>query len=160
MVAGDFEATRGPWGIRGEAAYFPEDTLQSTEPLVPVPGRTLDAGVGVDRKAGSYRIAANVTVTRRSATDATGDASTLQRSDALIVGAVDRSFARETRTLRLLAAYSPDNDSAFVRGIGSIGLRDNVWLELSAGWLTGDGLDMLSRLSRRDFVYVRVKAHF
>lgn len=148
MVAGDFETTRGPWGIRGEAAYFPEDTRQLQQPLAPVPARTLDAGIGIDRRAGNYRVAANVIV------------SAIDASDVLIVGAVDRSFARETRTVRLLSAYNPDSGSAFVRGIAAISLRDNVWLELSAGWLTGDGLDMLSRLSHRDFVYGRFKVHF
>lgn len=48
MVAGDFETTRGPWGIRGEAAYFPEDTLQLTAPLTPVPAKNLEIGAGMD----------------------------------------------------------------------------------------------------------------
>jgi hypothetical protein len=62
--------------------------------------------------------------------------------------------------LRVLAAWNPDVASAFVRGIGSVSLRDNVWLALSGGWLRGDGVDMLSRLSMRDFAYARIKVHF
>lgn len=161
MVAGDFETTRGPWGIRGEAAYFPEDTRQLQQPLAPVPARTLDAGIGIDRKAGEYRVAANAIVTRRSSRDWAGEAGVAGgETDVLLVGWAERAFARETRSLRLLAAYNPDSDSAFVRGIAAISLRDNVWLELSAGWFTGDGFDMLSRLSHRDFVYGRFKVHF
>ena len=164
MVAGDFETTRGPWGIRGEAAYFPEDTLQSTAPLAPVPARTLDTGVGVDRRAGNYRIAANAVVSWRSAKAPAPQARAfdpaIEATDVLLVGWAERSFARDTRTVRLLAAYNPDSGSAFVRAIGSISLRDNVWVELSAGWLTGDGLDMLSRLSRSDFAHARLRVHF
>ena len=30
MIGGDFETVRGPWGVRGEIAVFPDDELQST----------------------------------------------------------------------------------------------------------------------------------
>ena len=39
-------------------------------------------------------------------------------------------------------------------------LRDNFWLETSVGWLRGTELDLLSRLSTRDFVYARLKVYF
>jgi hypothetical protein len=165
MIAGDFETTRGPWGIRGEAAYFPEDTLQSIEPPAPIPARTLDSGLGVDRRAGNYRLAANVIASWRSASDI-AQVAPAERSDVLIVGAVDRSFARETRSVRVLAAYNPDSDSAFVRAIGAISLKDNIWLEMSAGWLNGNDVvgarhaSPLQGFSRRDFVYARLKLHF
>lgn len=166
MLAGDFETARGPWGIRGEAAYFPEDTLQSTLPVAPVPARNLEIGAGVDRRAGNYRIAANVIASRHRVDreDVTQSRITfdpaIETTSVLLVGWAERSFARETRAVRLLAAYNPDADSAFVRGLGAISLRDNVWIEMSAGWLTGSGRDMLSQFSTRDFIYARLKLHF
>ena len=84
--------------------------------------------------------------------------------------------------MRLLAVYDPSDDTAFVRGIGSWSVRDNVSLEASAGWFppsrddtaarfgatsTGNvaasarsGIDVLALLSRRDFLYLRLKVHF
>ena len=169
MVAGDFETVRGPWGLRGEVAYFPETTLQSfgTGTTTGIPGRTLSAGVGADRKTGDYRVAANVVVTRRRL-----DMALLSRArvmpydpgvastDVLMVGWAERSFARETRTVRVLAAWNPEAQSLFVRAIGGWSLGDDVALEVSGGWLQGEGRDLLSRLARRDFLYARLKVHF
>ena len=166
MIAGDFETVRGAWGVRGEAAYLPNDTLQSAPVFAGLPGRTFDGGVGVDRQAGNVRVSGTLNVSRRRVNrGALGGAqvaanSAAEFTDTLLVGSAERSFARETRVLRVLAAWSPDAESAFVRGIGSVSLRDNVWLELSGGWLHGDGVDMLSRLSMRDFAYARIKVHF
>jgi hypothetical protein len=169
MIAGDAETVRGPWGVRGEVAYFPNSTLQSLGQgtTTGVPGNTLVAGVGGDRRTGSYRIAANMVVTRRRL-----DMDVLIRAlvppfdsdvastDVLLVGWAERSFARETRTVRLLVANNPAEGSVFLRAIGSWSLRDGVALEASGGWLSGDGQDLLSRLDRRDFVYARLKVHF
>ncbi len=169
MVAGDFETAHGPWGVRGEVAYFPEDTLQSFVPLTTRSGRSLDVGFGADRKAGQYRISGNVVVTRHRVdrtepvqgpliTD--GELAELEDTNVLVVGSAERAFARETRVVRAFAAYNPNADSAFVRGIAAFNVRDNVWLEASVGWLRGDGIDTLSRLSMRDFLYTRLRVHF
>lgn len=169
MIAGDAETVHGPWGVRGEVAWFPNGTLQSLGQgtTTGVPGNTLVAGVGGDRKTGSYRVAANVVVTRRRL-----DMDVLIRAllmpydpgvastDVLFVGWAERSFARDTRTLRVLVANNPSEGSLFLRAIGSWSLRDDVALEASGGWLSGDGQDLLSRLDRRDFVYARLKVHF
>ena len=169
MVAGDFETVRGPWGLRGEVAWFPQTTLQSfgAGTTTGIPGRTLSAGVGADRKTGDYRVAANVVVTRRRP-----DRDLLVRAlvlpydpgvastDVLMVGWAERSFVRETRTVRVLAAWNPDAESVFVRAIGGWSLRDDVALEVSGGWLRGSGQDLLSRLAQRDFLYARLKVHF
>ena len=169
MVAGDFETVRGPWGLRGEVAYFPETTLQSlgANTTTGVPGKTLAAGLGADRKTGEYRVAANVVVTRRRlGLDRFSRARVepfdpgVESTDVLMVAWAERSFARETRTVRVLAAYNPDAESLFIRAIGGWSLRDDVALEVSGGWLRGDGQDLLSRLARRDFVYARLKVHF
>ncbi len=144
MVGADFETVRGPWGLRGELAWF-----DSASP------RSFEGGVGADRRAGNYRVALNAVVTRADDTDVS------------LVGYAERSFARETRTARLLAVYDPSDDTAFVRGIGSWSLRDNAAVEASAGWFTGEpaagaqsGIDVLALLSRRDFLYLRLKVHF
>jgi hypothetical protein len=81
-------------------------------------------------------------------------------TDVLMVGWAERSFARDTRMLRLMAAYNPDAASLFVRAITGWSLRDDVSLELSVGWLEGDGQDLLSRLAQRDFAQARLKVYF
>ena len=155
MVGGDFETVQGAWGVRGEAAFFVDDQLQSLQPTRGVEGQSIEAGIGVDRRAGSYRLAGNVLVTRRTADD-----ENLEESDVTLVVAADRSFARETRTLRLFAVYDPTEGTTFTRCIGAISLRDDLWLEASGGLLTGTSTTSLGRLSRRDFLYARLKIYF
>jgi hypothetical protein len=134
MIGGDFETVRGAWGLRGEVAV--RDDL-------------VEGGVGVDRRAGAYRVSGNVIVG-----DAEGDAQTT------LVGAVDRSFARETRQLRAFAAYNVSDSSVFARVILSFNLRDNVMLESSGGLFAGSGSDVLGLLTSRDFLYLRFKVFF
>jgi hypothetical protein len=155
MLGGDFETVRGAWGVRGEAAFFVDDQLQSLQLARGVEGQSIEAGVGVDRRAGSYRLAGNVLVGRRTA-----DEGGLEESDVTLVVAADRSFAHETRTLRLFAVYDPTDGTTFARCIGAISLRDDVWLEASGGLLTGTSTTTIGRLSRRDFVYARLKVYF
>ena len=155
MVGGDFETARGPWGVRGELAVFTEDEFQSTAGARGVPGRSVEAGIGADRRAGDYRVAANVIVNHRSADD-----EEIDGTDVSIVGSADRTFARETRRLRVLGVYDPVDDTGFARIIAAISLRDNVWLEGSGGLFAGSALDTIGRLTRRDFVYARLKVFF
>lgn len=155
MLGGDFETVRGAWGVRGEIAAFVDRTLQAIAAPVTARGHAVEGGLGVDRKAGSLRVSGNVVLARRAAGDAAID-----RTDVTIVGAVDRAFARETRTLRALGVYNPREDSAFVRLIATFSLRDNLSLESSGGWFAGDGVDALSRLATRDFLYARLKVFF
>jgi hypothetical protein len=155
MLGGDFETVRGAWGVRGEAAFFVDDELQSVRLARGVEGQSIEAGVGVDRRAGSYRLAGNVLFARRSA-----DAGAVDESDVTLVVAADRSFARETRTLRLFAVYDPTDSTTFTRCIGAISLRDDVWLEASGGLLTGTSTGTIGRLTRRDFVYAKLKVYF
>lgn len=136
MLGGDFETVRGPWGVRGEAAWFKDERFE--------------AGLGADRRAGDYRVAANVLVT----------GSERDGTDLLVVGAADRSFARETRTMRVLGVYDPTDGTGFARVIAATSLRDDVWLEGSAGVFAGSALDTIGRLTRRDFFYARLKVFF
>jgi len=144
MIGADFETVRGPWGVRGEFAWF-----HSVSP------RSFEGGIGADRRAGNYRVALNVVVSRADDTDVT------------FVAWAERSFARETRTTRLFAVYDPSDDTAFVRAIAAWSVRDNLSVEASGGWLTGDpasaaqsGTDVLALLAHRDFLYAGLKVHF
>ncbi len=166
MIGGDFETVRGQWGVRGEVAAFVDDTLQSTRAARPVPGRSFEGGVGVDRKAGEFRVAVNALVSRR-APDTSDPAGApfagddeVERTDVSLVGALDRSFANETRTMRVFTVYDPVDRTVFARVIGAVTLRDNVWLEASGGLFAGSSLDTLGRLTNRDFVYGRLKVYF
>jgi hypothetical protein len=166
MLGGDFETVHGPWGVRGEVAVFPEDELQSTRAAVGVRGKSIEGGVGVDRRAGDYRMAANVIWSWR-AIDASSPVARafdgddeVERSDVSLVVAADRSFARETRTLRVLTVYDPGDATVFARLITAVSVRDNVWLEGSAGMFAGSSLDTIGRLTRRDFAYARLKVFF
>jgi hypothetical protein len=134
-----------------------------------VAGRSVDAGVGIDRKAGDYRIAGEVLWSWRGvSTDADDDSRgapaiasrELNGNDVSLVLSADRSFARETRTLRVFAVFDPADETTFARVIAAISLRDNVWLEGSGGLFTGESNDTLGRLGRRDFVYTRLKVFF
>ena len=137
MIGADFETVRGAWGIRGEVAAFEEN------------GRSYEGGLGVDRRAGNYRVASNVLVARDA-----GD------TDVTLVAAVDRNFARETRTLRVFGVYAASDQTGFVRAIGAISVREDVWIEGSAGIFAGTSAELLGQLTDRDFLYVRLKVFF
>jgi hypothetical protein len=163
MLGADFETVRGPWGLRGEVAAFVDDELQASTLPRGVPGKSIDGGIGLDRRAGDYRIAANVLWSWRSADleeNLRAADEALHGSDVTLVIAADRSFARETRTVRVFAVYDPTDDTAFGRVIAAFSLRDNVWLEGSGGVFSGSSLDVVGRLSRRDFLYGRLKVFF
>ena len=170
MIGADFETVRGPWGMRGEMAAFVDRTLQVVESPALVKGKAIEAGLGVDRKAGGYRVSSNLILTKRwstlglslspSVVDARPANLSIDRTDLTLVGAIDRSFVRDTRSIRALAVYNPREDSAFTRVIATFSMRDNLSLELSGGLFAGDGVDALSRLASRDFLSARLKVFF
>jgi hypothetical protein len=166
MIGGDFETVRGPWGVRGEIAALVDDELQSARTVQGVQGRSVSAGVGVDRRAGEYRIAANALWSWSGVDDddpaaqAFAGDEEVERTDVSLVLAADRSFARETRTVRVFAVYDPAEATTFTRVIGAVSVRDNVWIEGSAGVFTGSSLDVIGRLTHRDFASVRLKVFF
>ena len=74
MIAGDVEAVRGAWAIRGEAAAFVDRTFQPAEPSAGAgagvgvyEGHAIEAGGSVERKAGDYRINLAVLMERQVA---------------------------------------------------------------------------------------------
>jgi hypothetical protein len=151
MFGGDIEAVRGQWGVRGEVAAFVDDSFQSSD-LQIVDGHSIDAGAGVDRRAGDYTVSATVLVHSES------HVST--RSDVSLVMSLDRTFARERYRFRGFGVYNASESSGFLRGIGYANLRDNLGLEGSIGWFAGSGRDLVGRFSDSDFAYVRVKYYF
>lgn len=158
MVGGDAETVRGEWGIRGEIAAFVTDSFQARAEPGAVTGRSIEGGVGADRKAGNYRVSANVLLRRRFADDA--GAMGVDEHDLNLIASLKRLFSRETRTLQVFAVYDPTEATSFVRGIFTVSLTDRVSIEASGGLFTGSGPDTLGRFTDRDFAYVKVKRHF
>ena len=177
MIAGDLEAVRGAWAIRGEVAAFVDRTFQpidedangngnSSDGLSAAiyQGHAIEAGGSVERKAGDYRINLAVLMERQVAdadeANANTDARPFTETDVSLVMGAQRSFARDTRRVLLFGLWNMADRSGFLRSIGSWSLRDNLWLEGSVGWFLGEGTDTLSRFASRDFAYVRLKAYF
>jgi Protein of unknown function (DUF1302) len=158
MLGGDFEAVGGEWGIRGEAAVFIDDNFQSSDLRVAT-GHSVDAGVGVDRRAGDYTVSATVLLHSESYDTPLADRSD-GRTDLSLVLSADRTLARERYRIRAFGVYNPTESSAFIRGIAIASLRDNVALEGSVGWFAGDGRDLVGQFADSDFAYLRLKYYF
>jgi len=156
MVATDAEAVVGPWAIRAEAAYFLN--RQAVGGFGVVDGRAVDAGVGVDRSAGDYRVFASLVWHR----DWTIEGPTRVNRDVSLIGSIERRFARDRYLVRLFGVANPVDDSGFVRGVVAWSVRDNVALEGSAGLFLGSGTasDTLSRFRDRDFAFARLRWYF
>jgi hypothetical protein len=159
LIGGDFETVRGQWGIRGEVAATLDDTFQSGLPA-PVSGTSVDAGMGVDRRAGAYRLSATVLLRREHHDAALAPGAALDRTDVSLVVSADRSFARERYLVRAFGVANTAHGSGFARGIARAELRDNLGLEASAGWFIGESDDAIGRFADSDFAYLRLKYHF
>ena len=153
MVAGDFETVRGEWALRGEAAFFVDKRLVGVTRTGEVPGRSLDAGAGVDRRSGDYRLFASVIVHREWSS---GDPR-LAKTDVSLVGSIERPFDRDRYFLRGFSVVNPGDGSAFVRGLFVWKVRDDVSMEGSVAAFLGTGDDTLGRFQDRDFLLARVR---
>jgi hypothetical protein len=157
MVGGDFETVRGQWGVRGEVAAFVDDNFQDPSLRV-VKGQSVDAGVGVDRRAGDYRISGSALVHRETYDTAiAGDSG---RTDLSLIASADRTFGRERYHLRTFGVYNPNESSGFARAIATAKIRDDLALEGSGGWFIGTGRDTVGRFADSDFVYARLRYYF
>jgi hypothetical protein len=157
MIGGDFETVRGQWGVRGEIAAFVDDNFE--DPLLHVVGgHSVDAGVGVDRRAGDYRISGTVLVHQERYDVAIAGED--GRTDVSLVAATDRTFGRERYHLRTFGVLNPSESSGFARAIATAKIRDNVAIEGSVGWFIGEGRDLVGRFADSDFVYGRLKYYF
>ena len=137
------------------------DAFQAPDAPLRRTGHSIDAGGGIDRKAGEYRISGQVLLHLEDY-DADPAASGLatSRTDVSLIASADRSFGRQKYQGRLFGVYNPKGDSGFIRGIFSASLRDNVALEGSVGWFAGSGPDTIGRFADSDFTYVRLKYFF
>jgi len=156
MLATDAEAVVGPWAIRAEAAMFIDREV--TGAFGAVDGRAFDAGVGVDRSAGDYRIFTSVVWHRDWATEGPSRVN----NDLSLIGSIERKFARDRYLVRLFGVANPVDESGFIRGVAAWSVRDNVALEGSAGVFLGSesSSDTLSRFRDRDFAFVRIRWYF
>jgi hypothetical protein len=158
MVGGDFETVRGEWGIRGEVAAFVDDSFQATVRPSVLIGRSVEGGLGADRRAGDFRVSGNVLLRRRFVDD--GRAAGIDEHDVNLIASIDRSFSRETRVLQVFGVYDPTEATSFLRGIFTMKLTDRLSVEASGGVFSGSGPDTLGRFTDRDFAYVKIKRHF
>jgi hypothetical protein len=159
MIGGDFETVRGEWGLRAEVAAFVEDNFQAADLRV-LTGSSVDAGVGIDRKAGDYRVSGTLLVHREDLDEPGLGSESAERTDVSLIASADRGFSREKYHISTFAVVTPSESSAFLRTIATASLRDNVALEGSAGWFAGSGRDVVGRFADCDFLYVRLKYYF
>jgi hypothetical protein len=155
MIGGDFEAVHGEWGMRGEIAAFVEDNFQPSA-LRSANGSSVDAGFGVDRRAGDYRFSGTVLLHHESIDSPIAET----RSSLSWVLSADRRFSRERYALRAFGLANTSEGSGFARVIATGELRDNLALEGSIGWFVGEGRDLVGRFADSDFVYLRLKRYF
>ena len=163
MIGGDFETVRGPWGLRGEVAAFVDDNFQ--QEFLRVVERQLDRRGdrrSIARRAttGSAAASSRHRESVRRADRARDDGPRRSRSEVSLILSADRSFAAERYQVRTFGVYNATESSAFLRGIATAKVRDNVSLEGSVGWFVGEGGTVIGRFGDSDFVYVRVKYYF
>lgn len=156
MISGDFETVVGEWAIRGEMAAFVDKQFPRSDRPGSVEGAAVDGGVGVDRRAGDYRVFGSVLLRRDWSADDPGVAST----NVNLVASLDRTFSRDRYLARVFAVVNPGDASGFVRGLVVWTARDNVAIEGTAGAFLGTGDDSLSRFKNRDFLFARVRYVF
>jgi hypothetical protein len=156
MVSGDFETVRGDWAMRGEIAMFPERRFAGVGRGGLVDGRSIDAGAGVERRAGDYRVFASAILHR----EWSSEDSAIDRTDVSVVGSVERPFRRDTWLARVFGVINPVDRSGFLRGLLLWKPRDNVTWEFSAAAFVGTSDDSIGRFKGRDFIFARLKYHF
>jgi hypothetical protein len=152
MFGADLETVTGKWAWRAEAAWFPERPLQVENEPRTFEGDSLEAGAGVDRRAGDFTLSGTVFF-RRTRLSPAGT-----HDNVSVVAGFSRSYDRvETR---LFALVNPEDEAAFVRGVLSWKPVADFAVETSVGWFVGDGNDAITRFGDRDFGYVRLKYYF
>ncbi len=156
MYATDFETVAGPWALRGEVAVFPEKTFAAVSSPGLVKGRAVDAGIGIDRQAGSLHVFASLLAHRESSDIDPG----IERTDVNVIGSVERGFGQERGRIRGFVVVNPKDRSAFVRALILWKLRDRVAIEFSGGSFAGTSLDTVGRFADRDFLVGRFRYDF
>ncbi|MDQ3172044.1 MAG: hypothetical protein M3Q55_18105 [Acidobacteriota bacterium] len=162
MLGADVETVIGQWALRAEAAYFPDRPMQVSNQPSLFEGNSLEAGAGVDRRAGDFTLSGTVLLRREDTL--TQEASNLMRGDVRtsvsVVAGFSRTFNRDRVETRLFSLVNPGDRAAFVRGVLAWKPADDVAIETSAGWFAGEGDDVITRFGDRDFAYLRLKYYF
>ena len=156
MIGGDFETVRGEWAFRGEMAAFTERYTFSVNTFSVVPSRSLEGGLGFDRRAGAYRVFGTLLWQH----DWSPVDPLLTKTDVNLVGSIDRTFGRDEWLTRGFVVVNPADGSAFVRGVVIWRPRDAVAFEASAGGFAGTSDDTLGQFKGRDFVFGRMTYFF
>ena len=128
MIGGDFETVRGEWGVRGEVAAFVATLSGLPAPLAE--GSSVDAGVGVDRRAGDYRISGTVLFHHESS----GAPLRLTRRRVLVLVGRSSIFARERYAVRAFGVANTSEGSGFARASRPASFATiSRWKDRSAG---------------------------
>lgn len=156
MVGADVETVAGEWAVRGEAATFVERSFMGRSRPGLVDGRSFDGGVGVDRRAGSFRVFSSVVVHR----EWSEEDPLVARTDVNVVGSIERSFGRERYLARAFAVVNPADAAVFLRAALVWNVRDRLTVEGSAGAFMGTSDDTIGRFKTRDFMVIRLRTWF
>jgi hypothetical protein len=156
MVAADFETVSGAWAWRGEVVGTVERTFAGRSVPGLVGGRSLDAGVGVDRRAGDFRVYSSLVIHR----DWSAEDNGIDRTDVNVVGSAERPFARGRYLARGFVVVNPADGSAFVRGLVTWKASDRASVEASAGTFVGTSDDRIGQFRDRDFAVLRLRYDF
>ena len=162
MFGADVETVAGQWALRAEAAYFPGRPLQVANQPAFFEGDSLEAGAGVDRRAGDFTLSGTVLLRREDTL--TQEASDVMRGDVRtnvsLVAGFSRTFNRDRIETRFFSLVNPADKAAFVRAVLAWKPVDDVVVETSAGWFAGEGDDVITRFGDRDFAYARLRYYF
>ena len=156
LLGGDAETVVGRWGVRGEIAWFPEETFQHPAGFERVEGSRVQGGIGADREVGDWLVSGDVVYQRRRA-DGEIDESPEELN---LVGDVERSFRDDRARFDALVVGNPIDDTLFLRTTAGINPVRDVWVELSGGLFSGEGGDLIGRFEAADFLYLRVTGWF
>lgn len=162
MIGADVETVTGGWAWRAEAAYFPDRPLQVADDPSIFEANSLEAGAGVDRRAGDFTLSASFLVRREdtASREPDGTLAVSSNADVSLVGGFSRSFARERYQTRVFTLLNPQDRAAFVRGVFTWKPVDDIAIESSVGWFAGEGNDIITRFADRDFFFVRITRYF
>ena len=156
MMGVDAETVTGPWAWRAEIATFVDRTLARVSRPGVVRGRSLDAGLGVDRRVGDFHVFGSAVVHR----EWSSEDPEVARTDVNLVGSIDRTFGRDRYLARAFVVVNPGDAAAFLRGVLSWRMSDPLFLEASAGTFTGTSDDTIGQFRTRDFLLLRLRCDF
>ena len=169
MIGGDFETVRGPWGVRGEVAAFVDDELQSTRAVRGVPGhRSSAASASIARPATIESPptrcgpgAASTTIAIRARRQAASQVTT-RSSEPTCRSSSPPTAPSPARRARCACSPSTTRRRHHVhaRHRAPSACATTSGSRAPAGLFTGSSLDIIGRLTRRDFAYARLKVFF